>query len=85
MVPRPEDLGVELVEADVHDLHADPDVSLPEHGPVEVDGVGAVRGPHRHVQVHQQALRLKAVHRGSYPLKYLAFFNAIGNKESKLF
>uniref|UniRef100_A0A182TSP4 Uncharacterized protein n=1 Tax=Anopheles melas TaxID=34690 RepID=A0A182TSP4_9DIPT len=49
---------VELVHARVHHLHADPHVALAEQRPVELDGVAAVARPHRHVQVHQQALLL---------------------------
>lgn len=46
---------VELVEAALHHLHADPDVALAEKRPVEVHGERAVAGSHADVEIHEQS------------------------------
>jgi hypothetical protein len=59
---------VELVQADVHDLHADPAVALLEDGTVEEDDEGALVGLHHHLEVHEQTLLLTLIDSRTDPL-----------------
>lgn len=62
-----EHFRVELVQARVHDFHADPHISFAEECAIEVDCVRASTGAHWYVQVHQEAFLFLSINRGGYP------------------
>lgn len=56
---------VELVQTQVHNLHANPTITFPEQSAIETNNERTIVGTHHHVQIHQQLFLLAFVNRRS--------------------